>query len=49
MQLEAGDQTEVGETGLTLNARQLVKIALARAVYSSAEVLLLDDVLAPLE
>ncbi|KAG2123601.1 hypothetical protein DEU56DRAFT_829341 [Suillus clintonianus] len=35
---EAGDQTEVGEKGLTL-----------RAIYSSANTLLLDDVLAALD
>ncbi|TCD68828.1 hypothetical protein EIP91_009695 [Steccherinum ochraceum] len=61
----AGDQTEVGEKGLTL--RQVIpvypsrsvlteelltvaaRVTLARAVYSSAAVLLLDDVLAALD
>ncbi|KAF8307176.1 P-loop containing nucleoside triphosphate hydrolase protein [Clavulina sp. PMI_390] len=37
----AGDKTEVGERGLTLS--------LARAVYSSAQIVLLDDVLAALD
>ncbi|KAI5991472.1 hypothetical protein EDD15DRAFT_2275310 [Pisolithus albus] len=40
---EAGDRTEVGEKGLTL------RVTLARAVYSNAEILLLDDVLAALD
>ena len=46
---EAGDQTEVGEKGLTLSGGQKARITLARAVYSPAKILLLDDVLAALE
>ncbi|KAH8120523.1 hypothetical protein DFH11DRAFT_1560461 [Phellopilus nigrolimitatus] len=46
---EAGDQTEVGEKGLTLSGGQKARVTLARAVYSSADVLLLDDVLAALD
>ncbi|PCH35072.1 nucleoside triphosphate hydrolase protein, partial [Wolfiporia cocos MD-104 SS10] len=47
--LDAGDQTEVGEKGLTLSGGQKARITLARAVYSSAEILLFDDVLAALD
>ncbi|KAF8214920.1 P-loop containing nucleoside triphosphate hydrolase protein [Mycena galopus ATCC 62051] len=46
---EAGDQTEVGEKGLTLSGGQKARLTLARAVYSKASILLLDDVLAALE
>ncbi|EIN13416.1 P-loop containing nucleoside triphosphate hydrolase protein [Punctularia strigosozonata HHB-11173 SS5] len=46
---DAGDQTEVGEKGLTLSGGQKARITLARAVYSSADILLLDDVLAALD
>ncbi|TDL28857.1 P-loop containing nucleoside triphosphate hydrolase protein [Rickenella mellea] len=46
---EAGDNTEVGEKGLTLSGGQKARITLARAVYSKAEIVLLDDVLAALD
>ncbi|KAJ7662622.1 hypothetical protein DFH06DRAFT_1471431 [Mycena polygramma] len=47
--LEAGDLSEVGERGLTLSGGQQARVALARAVYSHASVVLLDDVLAALD
>lgn len=46
---EAGDMTEVGEKGLSLSGGQKARITLARAVYSSAQILLLDDILAALD
>ncbi|KAF9243741.1 P-loop containing nucleoside triphosphate hydrolase protein [Melanogaster broomeanus] len=46
---EAGDRTEVGEKGLTLSGGQKARVTLARAVYSHAQILLLDDVLAALD
>lgn len=46
---EAGDATEVGEKGLTLSGGQKARITLARAVYSPAKIILLDDVLAALD
>ncbi|TCD60867.1 hypothetical protein EIP91_009386 [Steccherinum ochraceum] len=46
---DAGDQTEVGEKGLTLSGGQKARLTLARAAYSPAEILLLDDVFAALD
>ncbi|KAJ7825733.1 P-loop containing nucleoside triphosphate hydrolase protein [Mycena olivaceomarginata] len=46
---QAGDQTEVGEKDLTLSGGQKARLTLARAVYSTANILLLDDVLAALD
>ncbi|KAJ3890747.1 P-loop containing nucleoside triphosphate hydrolase protein [Lentinula edodes] len=43
---EAGDMTEVGEKGLTL---RFARVTLARAVYSSANTVLLDDPLSALD
>ncbi|KZT60636.1 hypothetical protein CALCODRAFT_492173 [Calocera cornea HHB12733] len=45
----AGDDTEVGERGLTLSGGQKARITLARAVYSPAQVLLLDDIVSALD
>ncbi|KAK7041947.1 hypothetical protein VNI00_008929 [Paramarasmius palmivorus] len=46
---EASDNTEVGELGVTLSGGQKARITLARAIYSNAEILLLDDVFAALD
>ncbi|KAH9169370.1 P-loop containing nucleoside triphosphate hydrolase protein [Lactarius sanguifluus] len=46
---DAGDKTEVGERGLTLSGGQKARVTLARAVYSLAEIVILDDVLAALD
>uniref|UniRef100_A0A4W3KB27 ATP-binding cassette, sub-family C (CFTR/MRP), member 10 n=1 Tax=Callorhinchus milii TaxID=7868 RepID=A0A4W3KB27_CALMI len=45
--LPAGDQTEVGENGITLSGGQKARIALARAVYM--DLYLLDDPLAAVD
>ena len=47
--LDAGDQTLVGEKGVTLSGGQKQRISLARALYSTARHLLLDDVLSAVD
>ncbi|KAF9428730.1 hypothetical protein BGZ94_001265, partial [Podila epigama] len=47
--LEFGDATEVGEQGITLSGGQKQRISLARAIYSNASVLLLDDCLSAVD
>ncbi|THV07466.1 P-loop containing nucleoside triphosphate hydrolase protein [Dendrothele bispora CBS 962.96] len=46
---DAGDMTEIGEKGITLSGGQRARIALARAVYSQAQCILLDDPLAAVD
>ena len=41
--LEAGDQTQIGEKGISLSGGQKQRIGLARAIYAEADVYLLDD------
>lgn len=47
--LEDGDQSEIGERGVNLSGGQKARVSLARAVYSRASVLLLDDVLSAVD
>lgn len=42
--LDAGDRTKIGSKGLNLSGGQKQRIALARAVYSRPNMVLLDDV-----
>ncbi|TFK40612.1 P-loop containing nucleoside triphosphate hydrolase protein [Crucibulum laeve] len=46
---EDGDATEVGERGIMLSGGQKARISLARAIYSTARVVLIDDVLASVD
>ncbi|KAA8907557.1 P-loop containing nucleoside triphosphate hydrolase protein [Sphaerosporella brunnea] len=46
---DAGDETEIGERGVSLSGGQKARIALARAVYSPAQTVILDDVLSALD
>ncbi|AET41687.1 uncharacterized protein Ecym_8418 [Eremothecium cymbalariae DBVPG len=47
--LNAGDQTEVGEKGITLSGGQKQRVSLARAMYSRARHILLDDCLSAVD
>jgi len=47
--MPAGDRTEIGENGLNLSGGQKMRVALARAVYTPADLYLLDDPLAALD
>ncbi|KAG8756217.1 hypothetical protein FRC12_010638 [Ceratobasidium sp. 428] len=47
--IEDGDQAEIGERGVNLSGGQKARVSLARAIYSRASVLLLDDVLSAVD
>ncbi|KAI7905777.1 uncharacterized protein BX663DRAFT_500876 [Cokeromyces recurvatus] len=47
--LEDGDATEIGEKGITLSGGQRARVALARAVYSRAKNVLMDDILSAVD
>ncbi|KAI1197142.1 multidrug resistance-associated protein [Nemania serpens] len=47
--LDNGDETLVGENGITLSGGQKQRISLARAVYSNSQHLLLDDCLSAVD
>lgn len=44
-----GDMTEIGERGVNLSGGQKARISLARAVYSDADIYLLDDPLSAVD
>ncbi|EME84586.1 putative ABC transporter [Pseudocercospora fijiensis CIRAD86] len=48
-QMENGDQAEVGSNGSSLSGGQRSRIALARALYASTSIYILDDVLSGLD
>ena len=47
--LPAGDLTEIGERGINLSGGQKARVCLARAVYSDADILLMDDPISALD
>ena len=48
-QLPNGQNTEIGEKGVSISGGQKARLALARAVYSDADVYLLDDPLSAVD
>lgn len=47
--LKAGDQTEIGESGVNLSGGQKARIGLARAVYQDKDIVLMDDPISALD
>ncbi|KAJ2580760.1 hypothetical protein GGH95_002418, partial [Coemansia sp. RSA 1836] len=47
--LTAGDMTEIGEKGINLSGGQKARVSLARAVYSRADIYILDDPLSAVD
>ncbi|XP_048238817.1 multidrug resistance-associated protein 1-like [Haliotis rufescens] len=47
--LPGGDMTEIGEKGINLSGGQKQRVSLARAVYSDADIYLLDDTLSAVD
>lgn len=47
--LPGGDKTEIGEKGINLSGGQKQRVSLARAVYSRAQIYLLDDPLSAVD
>ncbi|KAF9479792.1 multidrug resistance-associated ABC transporter [Pholiota conissans] len=47
--LEDGDLSEIGEQGINLSGGQKARVCLARAIYSRASILILDDVLSAVD
>lgn len=48
-QLPDGDETEVGERGISLSGGQKARLTLARAVYARSDIYLLDDCLSAVD
>ncbi|XP_046664349.1 multidrug resistance-associated protein 1-like isoform X2 [Homalodisca vitripennis] len=47
--LPGGDSTEIGEKGINLSGGQKQRVSLARAIYSDADIYLLDDPLSAVD
>ncbi|CAE7143619.1 unnamed protein product [Rhizoctonia solani] len=46
---EDGDETEIGEKGVSLSGGQKARVALARAVYARTQFVILDDILSAVD
>lgn len=44
-----GDKTEIGENGVTLSGGQRARLALARCIYASEDLIILDDILSAMD
>ena len=49
MILHKGDRTLIGQRGCTISGGQKVRIAFARALYSDADIFLLDDIFSAMD
>lgn len=49
MILEKGIYTEIGDRGINLSGGQKARVSLARAVYSEADIFLIDDALSAVD
>ena len=47
--LPNGEETEIGEKGINLSGGQKARVSLARAAYSDAEIVLMDDSLSAVD
>lgn len=47
--LPDGDQTEIGERGITISGGQKQRLNIARAIYSDADIILMDDPLSAVD
>jgi ABC-type multidrug transport system fused ATPase/permease subunit len=47
--LPAGDQTEIGERGITVSGGQKQRLNIARAIYFNADIVLMDDPLSAVD
>ena len=47
--LPHGEQTEIGEKGINLSGGQKARVSLARAAYSGADIVLMDDSLSAVD
>ena len=48
-QFECGDLVEIGEKGINLSGGQKTRVAMARAVYQNADIILMDDPVSALD